>query len=134
MAVAFLLGLAGLDVGLVNEAVVEEKVVKAVVEEEVVEACGLERVGVDVAGVVAGSQILSVGGGAEKLQGCPCESRQGLGVSMRRLEQPGAILLGEVDCGEVTGQVWAITELEPSDDVVQVAAAGKEFESGQIGM
>ena len=61
--------LAGLGVGLVDKAVVEEKVVKAVVEEEVVEACGLERVGVDVAGVVASSQILSVGGGAEKLQG-----------------------------------------------------------------
>ena len=134
MAVAFLLGLAGLDVSLVDEAIVEEKVVKAVVEEEVVETCGLERVGVDVTGVVAGSQILSVGGGAEKLQGCTCESRQGLGVLMRRLEQPGAVLLGEVDRGEVTGQVWAITELEPSADVVQVAAVGKEFESGQIGM
>ena len=134
MAVAFLLGLAGLDVGLVNEAVVEEKVVKAVVEEEVVEACGLERVGVDVAGVVAGSQILSVGGGAEKLQGCPRESRQRLDVLMRRLEQPGAIIFGAVDCGEVTGQVWATADIEPSDDVVQVAAAGKEFESGQIGM
>ena len=71
MAVAFLLGLAGLDVSLVDEAIVEEKVVKAVVEEEVVEACGLERVGVDVAGVVAGSQILFVGGGAEKLRGSP---------------------------------------------------------------
>ena len=64
MAVAFLLGLAGLDVGLVDEAIVEE---------EVVEACGLGvqgRVGVD-----GGSQVLSIGGGAEKLQGCPCESR-----------------------------------------------------------
>ena len=68
MAVACLLGIAGLDVGLVNEAVVEEKVVEAVVEH-------LERVGVDVAGVVAGSQILSIGGGPEKLQGCPRESR-----------------------------------------------------------
>jgi hypothetical protein len=104
VVIAFLFGLAGLDVGLVDEAIVEEKVVKAVVEEEVVEACGLERVGVDVAGVVAGSQILSVGGGAEKLQGCPCESRQGLGVLLRRLEQPGAILLGEVDCGEGSGR------------------------------
>ena len=77
MAIAFLLGsgLAGVDVGLVDEAVVEEKDVKAVVEEEVVEACGLKRVGVDVAGVVAGSQILSVGGGAENLLGCPCKSR-----------------------------------------------------------
>ena len=98
--------LAGLGVGLVAKAVVEEKVVKAVVEEEVVEACGLERVGVDVAGVVAGSQILSVGGGAEKLQGCPRESRQRLDVLMRRLEQPGAILFGTVDCGEVTGQIF----------------------------
>ena len=61
VVIAFLLGLAGLDVGLVDEAVVEEEVVKAVVEEEVVEACGLERVGVDVAGVVAGSQKLSIG-------------------------------------------------------------------------
>ena len=77
MAVAFLLrgGAAGLDVGFVDEAVVEEEVVKAAVEEEVVEACGLERAGVDVAGVVAGSQILSIGGGPEKLQGCPRESR-----------------------------------------------------------
>ena len=55
VAIAFLLGLAGLDVGLVDEAIVEEKVVKAVVEEEVVEACGLERVGVDVAGVYWGA-------------------------------------------------------------------------------
>ena len=53
---------------------------------------------------------------------------------MRRLEQPGAILLGEVDCGEVTGQVWAIAELEPFDDVVQVAALVEEFELGQIRM
>ena len=139
MAVAFLLrgGAAGLDVGLVNEAVVEEKVVKAVVEEEVVEACGLGvqgRVGVDGTGVVAGSQKLSIGRGPEKLRGCPRESRQSLGVLVRHPEQPGAILLGEVDCGEVTGQVWAIAELEPSDDVVQVAALVEEFEPGQTGM
>ncbi len=51
---------------------------------------------------------------------------------MRRPEQPGAILLGEVDYGEVTGQVWAIAELKPSDDVVQVAALVTEFEPGQI--
>jgi hypothetical protein len=36
---------SGLDVGLVDEAVVEEKVVKAVVEEEVVEASTNFRVG-----------------------------------------------------------------------------------------
>ena len=61
VVIAFLLGLAGLDVGLVDEAVVEE---------EVVEACSLDvrgRVGVDGAGVVASSQILSVGGRAEEL-------------------------------------------------------------------
>ena len=53
---------------------------------------------------------------------------------MRRLDRPGAILLSEVDCGEVTRQVWAIAELEPSDDVVQVAALVIEFEPGQIRM
>ena len=134
VVIEFLLSLAGLDVGLVDEAVVEEKVVKAVVEEEVVEACGLVRVGVDVAGVVAGSQILSIGGGGEKLQGCPRESRQRLDVLMRRLEQPGAILFGAVDCGEVTGQVWATADIEPSDDVVQVAALVVEFEPDQSRM
>ena len=68
MAVACLLGLAGLDVGLVDEAVVDE---------EVVEARGLGvqgRVGLDGTGVVAGSQKLSIGRGPEKLLGCPRES------------------------------------------------------------
>ena len=69
MAVAFLLGPAGLDVGPVDEAVIEEKVVGARV-------LGVQgRVGVDGTGVVAGSQMLSIGGGAEKLQGRSCESR-----------------------------------------------------------
>ena len=45
---------------------------------------------------------------------------------MRRLEQPGAILLGEVDCGEVTGQVWATAELEPGDDCVFCRLAGMQ--------
>ncbi len=52
--------LAGLDVGFVDEAVVEE---------EAVEACGLGvqgRVGVHGTGVVATSQILSIGGKSSK--------------------------------------------------------------------
>jgi hypothetical protein len=54
MTATFLLlgGIAGLDVGLVDEAVVEEKVVEA-------RSLGVQgRVGVDGTGVVAGSQEL----------------------------------------------------------------------------
>ena len=113
--------LAGLDVCLVDEAVVEE---------EVVEARGLGvqgRVGADGTSVVAGLQKLSIGRGPEKLRGCPRESRQSLGVLVRHPEQPGAILLGEVDCGEVAGQVRATADIEPSDEVFQVAAMVVEF-------
>ena len=53
---------------------------------------------------------------------------------MRRLEHPEAILFGAVDCGEVTGQVRATADIEPRDDVVQVAALEEEFEPGQMRM
>ena len=63
--------LAGLDVGLVDEAVVEDEVVKAVVEEEVVEACGLERVG----GVLTRFLTRTCWRRIKKIQITPCPRR-----------------------------------------------------------
>ena len=65
--------LAGLDVGPVDKAVVEEDV-------EALDVHG--QTDIEGAGVVAGSQELSVGGGGERLGGCPDESRTVLVVPL----------------------------------------------------